>query len=146
MMRWLVPIDGSEHAMRAIDHVIQLASQLKQPVEVFVLNVQRGVPLNFLLLGKGTPSDKRELEAPLRAAGEKTLELAHDMLERAKITHSLHVEIGRAAETIAKFSKTYHCEMIVMSRRGLDAGESLLLGSVARKVVYLVKIPVLLVH
>lgn len=144
MLRWLVPIDGSEHALRAVDQVIRLVSQLTQPVEVLVLNVQPPVPLKFLLFGDGTPSDRRKLEEPLREAGEETLQPAHALLERAKVAHALHVEIGHAAETIANFAKTYHCEMIVMSTRGLNAGTGLLLGSVATKVVHLVEIPVLL--
>ncbi|KPK18347.1 MAG: hypothetical protein AMJ67_10335 [Betaproteobacteria bacterium SG8_41] len=146
MLRILVPIDGSEHALVAVQEVIQLAAKLAQPAEVLLLNVQHPVPAKFLLLGKGTPSDKRELEAPLREAGEETLQPARDLLERAKITHACHVELGHPAETIAKFARTFHCEMIVMATRGLNAGAGLLLGSVATKVVHLAEIPVLLVR
>jgi len=146
MLRFLVPTDGSEHALLAVEEVVRLAPQLTQPVEVLLLNVQPPVPAKFLLLGEGTPSDKRELEEPLREAGEETLQPARALLERAKITHACHVEIGHAAETIAKFALTFHCEMIVMATRGLNAGSGLLLGSVATKVVHLAEIPVLLVH
>lgn len=146
MLRWLVPIDGSEHALRAVDHVIRLASQLTQPVEIFVLNVQPEVPVKFLLLGNGTPSDKRKLEEPLRQAGEEILQPARARLERAKIAHACHVEIGHASQIIPRFAKTYHCEMIVMATRGFHAGSSLLLGSVAMKVVHFTEIPVLLVR
>jgi nucleotide-binding universal stress UspA family protein len=142
----MVPTDGSEHALLAVEEVVRLAPQLTQPVEVLLLNVQPPVPAKFLLLGEGTPSDKRELEEPLREAGEETLQPARALLERAKITHACHVEIGHPAETIAKFALTFHCEMIVMATRGLNAGSGLLLGSVATKVVHLADIPVLLVH
>jgi len=146
MLRFLVPIDGSEHALLAVKEVTRLAPQLAQPAEVLLLNVQHPVPAKFLLLGEGTPSDKRELEAPLREAGEETLEPARVLLERAKIAHACHVEIGHAAETITKFARTHHCEMIVMATRGLNAGAGLLLGSVATKVVHLAEVPVLLVR
>jgi nucleotide-binding universal stress UspA family protein len=146
MMRWLVPIDGSAHALRAVEEVVRLASQLRQPLEVFLLNVQPEVPVKFLLLGDGTPSDKRKLEEPLFQAGEETLQPARARLELAKIPHACHVEIGHAPQVIARFAKTYHFEMIVMATRGLDAGSAMFLGSVAIKVVHLVEIPVLLVR
>ena len=146
MLRVLVPIDGSEGALFAVEEVIRLAPQYTQPFEVLVLNVQPPVPAKFLLLGQGTPSDRRALEEPLREAGEEMMQPAHELLERAKIAHACHVEIGDAADTIAKFALTYHCEMIVMATRGLNAGAGLLLGSVATKVVHLAKVPVLLVR
>ena len=146
MLRFLVPSDGSEHALLAIEEVVGLAPQLAQPVEVLLLNVQPQIPANFLLLGEGTPSDKERLEEPLRETGDEMLEPARAVLERAKIAHACHVELGHAAETIANFAKTYHCEMIVMATRGLSAGSGLLLGSVATKVVHLTEIPVLLVR
>lgn len=146
MLRFLVPCDGSEPALRAVEETVRLAGQLSQPLEALLINVQPPVPVNFLLLGEGTLSDKRELEEPLREAGEATLGPAREILERAHIKHACHIEIGDAAATIARFSKTYHCDMIVMSTRGLNAGAGLLLGSVATKVVHLAGIPVLLVR
>jgi len=146
MLRLLVPIDGSEHALLAVEEVKRLAPRLALPVEVLLLNVQPAVPANFLLLGEGTPSDRRKLEEPLLEAGKEILQPAAVLLERAKIAHACHVEIGHPAQTIAAFARTYHCELIVMSTRGLNAGSGLLLGSVTTKVVHLADIPVLLVR
>lgn len=146
MLRFLIPCDGSEHALCAVDEAVRLAQRLSQPVEVLLTNVQPPVPAKFLLLGDGTPSDKRRLEEPLLEAGDAVLAPARDLLQRAKIAHTCHVEIGDAAETIAGMAKTYHCDMIVMSTRGLNAGAGLLLGSVTTKVVHLASVPVLLVR
>lgn len=146
MLRFLVPTDGSEHALSAVAEIKRLAPKLAQPVEVLLLNVQPPVPLNFLLIGEGTPSEKLKLEEPLREAGTEALQPARALLESANIAHACHVEIGHAAETITEFASTYHCEMIVMSTRGLNAGSGLLLGSVATKVVHLAEMPVLLVR
>ena len=146
MLRFLVPCDGSEQALSAVEETVRLAPQLSQPLEALLVNVQPPVPAKFLLLGDGTPSDKRSLEEPLREAGEAALEQARDRLKQANVNHACHVEIGDPAATIAGFAKTYHCDMIVMSTRGLNAGAGLLLGSVATKVVHLADIPVLLVR
>ena len=131
---------------RSVDEAVRLAPQLSRPVEALLVNVQPPVPAKFLLLGDGTPSDKRSLEEPLREAGEAALEQARDRLRQANVTHACHVEIGDPAVAIAAFAKTHHCDMIVMSTRGLNAGAGLLLGSVATKVVHLADIPVLLVR
>jgi len=146
VLRFLVPCDGSEQALSAVEETVRLAPQLSRPVEALLVNVQPPVPAKFLLLGDGTPSDKRSLEEPLREAGEAALEQARDRLKKANVNHACHVEIGDPATTIAGFAKTYHCDMIVMSTRGLNAGAGLLLGSVATKVVHLADIPVLLVR
>ena len=144
MLRFLIPCDGSEQALSAVEEIVRLAPQLSRPVEALLINVQPPVPVKFLLLGAGTPSDKRKLEEPLHEAGQAALEQARERLERANVTHARHVEIGEPADTIARFAKQYHCDMIVMSTRGLNAGAGLLLGSVATKVVHLASVPVLL--
>ena len=146
MLRFLVPCDGSEQALSAVDETVRLAQWLAQPVEALLINVQPPVPARFLLLGKGTPSDKKELEGPLQEAGEAVLAQARARLQRSNVTQASHVEIGDPADTITRVAKTYHCDMIVMSTRGLNAGAGLLLGSVATKVVHLAHIPILLVR
>ena len=40
MLRILVPIDGSHHSLRVIRHVIKLKAELRQELEVLLLNVQ----------------------------------------------------------------------------------------------------------
>ena len=146
MLRFLVPCDGSEQALGAVDETVRLARQLAQPVEALLINVQPPVPAKFLLLGQGTPSDKKELEEPLHEAGEAVLAQARERLQRSNVTQVCRVEIGDPAATITRVANTYHCDMIVMSTRGLNAGEGLLLGSVANKVLHLAHTPVLLVR
>ena len=51
----------------------------------------------------------------------------------------------KPAPSIARLATTHHCEMIVMGTRGMGAVASLILGSVATKVLHLSPLPVLLV-
>ena len=53
--------------------------------------------------------------------------------------------IGEIAETITKDASDRHCDMIVMGTRGMGTIGSLLMGSVATKVVHLADVPVALV-
>jgi nucleotide-binding universal stress UspA family protein len=143
-LRILVPVDGSDHSKRTVRHVIGLKGELRQPMEVMLLNVQPPVPAKDLLLDARL-SEVHHLEEPLKARGAKLLEGADAALKAAGIECHLHVEFGDPAPVIAGFAGTYHCEMIVMGTRGLGALAGLCLGSVAHKVVHLAPVPVTLV-
>ena len=142
MRRVLIPIDGSETALRAVRRFAALAPHL-QPTEVLLLNVQHPVAMNERV-ASGRPSELQSLEAPLREAGAKALAPATAALEKAGITHSGHVEIGDPAATIAEFASKHHCEHIIMGTHGLSAIASLVMGSVATKVLHFTSTPVML--
>ena len=143
-LRILVPVDGSDHSKRTVRHVIGQKGELRQPLEVMLLNVQPPVPAKDLLLDARL-SEVHHLEEPLKARGAKLLEGAGAELQAAGIECHPHVEFGEPAPVIARFAKDYHCEMIVMGTHGLSALAGLVLGSVASRVVHLTPVPVVLV-
>mgnify|MGYP001564957268 CR=1 FL=1 len=143
-LRILVPVDGAEHSLRAVQHVAGLKDKLRQKLEVLLLNVQPPVPMRELLF-EGRLSEVHRLEEPLKARGREQLVTARGVLDAAAIECEPHVEIGETAPVIAGFARTHHCEMIVMGTRGLGPLAGLCLGSVANKVVHLSPVPVLLV-
>ncbi len=144
MLRMLIPVDGSEFSLRAVKHVVRLKNELKDAPEVLLVNVQPPLPMRELFLAGG-PSEVRHLEEPLKAHGAELLVTAKDALDTAAIPSRLFVEIGETAPIIASLAKTYHCELIVMSRRGRNALAGLYLGSVATKVLHLSPVPVVIV-
>lgn len=143
-MRILVPVDGSEPSTRAVEHVIQMKDGMRQKLEVLLLNVRPPVPMKDLLFD-GRLSEVHRLEEPLRQQGARELAPAAAALGAAGVECHSHVEIGEPAPSIARFAETHHCEMVVMGTRGRGALASLLLGSVAVRVVHLSSLPVLLV-
>ncbi|MGH8640572.1 MAG: universal stress protein [Burkholderiales bacterium] len=144
MLRILVALDGSNHSERAVRHMVKLKDELRERLEVLLLNVQLPVPMRELLFD-GRPSELHRLEEPLKEHGKRLLEPARAALEAAAIECRTCVEIGAPAEVIARFAASYHCEMIVMGTRGQGAVAALCLGSVPAKVVHLAAVPVLLV-
>ncbi len=144
MLRVLIPVDGSDHSLRAVSHAADLKDSLRDKLEVLLLNVQRPVPVKDLLLD-GRLSTLRRLEEPLRKHGAGQLARASAALADAGIEFHPHVEIGEPAPVIAGFAGTHHCELIIMGTRGLGAVAGPCLGSVAPKVVHLSSVPVLLV-
>lgn len=143
-MRILIAIDGSEHSARTVKHVIRMKENMRQKLEVRLLNVQPPIPMKNVLFD-GRLSEVHRLEEPLKQQGTRELAPAATALGAAGVECQSHVEIGEPAPAIARFAKTHHCEMIVMGTRGMGAVASLLLGSVATKVVHLSPLPVLLV-
>ena len=144
MTRILVAFDGSEPALRAVRHVAELAKLLKS-VDALLLYVERSIPMRDRLFN-GRPSEVQRLEAPLREAGQELLAPAKDILTRAGIHATVHVEFGDPCQVIAEHAKLHHCDMVVMGTHGRGALGSLVLGSVATKVLHLAHVPVTLVR
>jgi nucleotide-binding universal stress UspA family protein len=143
MHRVLIPIDGSETSLRAVRRLALLAPHLQQ-TEALLLNVQHPVAMSERIVN-GRPSEVQSLEAPLREAGIKLLAPVQAVLDKAGIPHAGHVGFGDPAATIAEFASKHHCEQIIMGTHGLGAIASLVVGSVATKVLHLASVPVMLV-
>jgi len=141
MQRILVPVDGSETAVRAVDYALRLARGSREPVELHLLNVQPpivsgGVRMFF---------KHEEIEAYYQDSGQDALRAARERLDQAGQGYVQHVSVGPLGETIVAYAKEQRCDHIVMGTRGLGAMSGMVLGSVASKVIYLAEVPVTLV-
>ena len=67
------------------------------------------------------------------------------LMDEQNIPYESHVAVGHAAETIVAYSREKGCAAIVMGTRGLSSLPSLLLGSVATRVLHLAEVPVTLI-
>ena len=124
MMKVLVPIDGSENALRAVERVAAMLRD-RGPFEIHLLNVQP--PLGgdvTTFVGSATVKDYH------REEGEKVLVPALALLDRLGVAYKAHITVGPAGESIAGFAKKLGVDMIVMGTRGLGGLKGALLGSV----------------
>jgi nucleotide-binding universal stress UspA family protein len=138
MFRVLVPVDGSASSLRAVQFVLKKAPLYREPLALHLLNVQRPFP--------GTIQGVRDqAERHHHDEGLKALASARNALETAGVKYVHHISIGEAAEAIAQFARENKIEQIIMGTRGLGAIASMLVGSVASKVLRLVDVPVMLV-
>ena len=140
MKNALVPIDGSPAALRALAFALR-AMRNPLDAQVHVLNVQ--APLVHLWPGKLVSPDM--INAELRSDGEKLLVPAEIMALSASVACVALVRIGSAATEIIAYAVEHDCDAIVMGTRGMGAVGSLVMGSVAQKVVHLAQVPVTLV-
>jgi nucleotide-binding universal stress UspA family protein len=144
MPKILLAVDGSEGALRATRKLIEIAAWYKAPPEVELVTVQRPVPHVGTVFGPVLTRDM--IEHFYQAEGENTLAPSRGLLSAAGIRYSPHILVGDVAPTIVEHAKSSGCEAICMGTRGMTVLGSLLLGSVAARVVHLAHVPVMLVR
>ena len=139
MFKVLVPIDGSDNALRALERAIVLVRDRK-PFELHLLNVQPPVSGSVTtFVGSAAVRDYH------REEGEKAMASARALLDRQGIPYKQHVTVGPAGESIAGFARQLGCEQIVMGTRGMGKITGALLGSVSTQVIHHSDVPVTLV-
>jgi nucleotide-binding universal stress UspA family protein len=142
-MNILLAVDGSEHSLNAVSSLIAHANWFKEPPKVHLLYVHLPVPTVGGAFGHG-PS-KEALETYYREEGDQALAEAKKLLDAARVPHSDAILVGQPEEMISQYAADEKCELICMGTRGLGSAASLVLGSVANKVLHSAKVPVLLV-
>jgi nucleotide-binding universal stress UspA family protein len=130
--RILLAVDGSEHSDRAVAAATDIARTSKAAVHVIHVH-------------------EAGLHAPIETNSE-----AEDIVERAlkqldadriEATGSaVAVRSGEVAPSIVEAARELGCDLIVMGTRGLSDFSSLLIGSVAHKVLHFADCPVLVVR
>jgi nucleotide-binding universal stress UspA family protein len=140
-MKILLPVDGSENSLRAVQHVIAMKEQYSDPIEVHLLNVQLPVASGAVKMF----ISQQQLNEFYRDEGMAALKEARALLDQAGVSYQHHIGVGDLAGTITSYAKDKQCRQIVIGTRGRGSFAGALLGSVATKVVHLADIPVLLI-
>ncbi|CAM4015476.1 universal stress protein [Bordetella muralis] len=140
MFKILVPIDGSESALRALQAAIAMAGQ-HGDAELHLLNA----PLPVLSGHAKMFLDKNVVQDYYKEEGEKALAVARKVAENSGVKFVTAIQAGHSAQTIVDYARAQQCGQIVMGTRGLSALPGILLGSVANKVIHLADVPVTLV-
>jgi len=141
VLRILVPIDGSENALRALRHVIGTRDLYREPIELHLLNVQLAVASGAVKMF----INQRQLNDYYHDEGTKALAAARTLLDQGGIDYQHHIGVGEIAATIVGYARDKHCQQIVMGSRGGGGLSGILLGSTAIRVAQLTDVPVLLV-
>lgn len=140
-MKILIPVDGSAGANRAVDYVINSLVWLKEVPQVLLLNVQWKLATGNvkLFINQDTINDY------YREHGMEALTPACQKLDGAGLAYSYHISVGNPAEGIVQYAQEHQVDLIVVGARGEETLSSLLLGTVADKVVRLASVPVVLI-
>jgi nucleotide-binding universal stress UspA family protein len=141
MFKLLIAVDGSDHSLRTIEAVANLAkASLK--FGVVLLNVRDATPLYGHM-----PS--LSVEPIEKARAKEQEQILATAAERAYACHLTVVETrsaqGPVAQEIVRAATECGAHQIVIGTHGLGAIGSFFMGSVAQRVVHLAEVPVLLV-
>lgn len=141
MKRILLPVDGSDTSTEAARLAISSISERSAAPELHIVTVQTPI-----LSGNVTRFFSADaLDEYYQHEGQQALKKAKDLLQEADVPYEEHVLVGPVAQTLAEYAQKHQCDHIIMGTRGLGAMGSFMLGSVATRVLGLVKIPVTLV-
>lgn len=137
MLKTLLPVDGSNASLRAVEYVIKLYGSCRNG-QIVLLNVQ--APSNsWELTSHLRPA---EIEAMQVSRGGDALESARKLLDAAKVPYEPAVLLGPVAESIVACARDKNCEQIVMGNKGESFLAEAVTGSIAHEVLRLSQFPV----
>ncbi|MDE5413460.1 universal stress protein [Alkalihalobacterium chitinilyticum] len=133
----LLAADGSKHSIRAAEKAIQLVkNQANSLVEViYVIN---GSTSKADALRN---NDSKQMEEQRR---EKLKDIIN-LLTKEGIKHQVNILHGEPGPTVVEYANDKNFDCLVIGSRGLNALQSMVLGSVSHKVAKRVKCPVMIV-
>ena len=142
LKRLLLAIDGSDNSQNAVRQAMTIRAELRDPAafELHLVNVQRPVSGDV-----STFIASQTLGEYHKERSDAALAPARALLDAAGFSYQVHDKVGDPATTIAALADQLGCDLIVMGTRGLGAGLTALIGSVAQRTVEHATVPVLLV-
>lgn len=139
----LVPTDGSELTIKAIQTAIGLAKTTGARIDVIAVKE----PFPYTAISEMQPAPPQEFfDAQERVAAQRVQEVM-DICKAEGVTCQGHtVEAVHPFEAIIDHAKRQNSDLIVMASHGRRGVSALLLGSETQKVLTHSKLPVLVVR
>jgi nucleotide-binding universal stress UspA family protein len=139
----LIAVDGSATSDSALEEAIKLAQLLDSRIAIMHVleDVLYWIEENYI--------DYAELQASIKASGEKMLAKAEMLAQQAGVaaeTKLVEAVGGRVASIVVAEAECWQAELIVIGTHGRSGISRLLLGSVAENVVRSAPMPVLLIR
>jgi nucleotide-binding universal stress UspA family protein len=139
----LIAVDGSATSDSALEEAIKLAQRLDSRIAIMHVleDVLYWIEENYI--------DYAELQASIKASGEKMLAKAEMLAQQAGVaaeTKLVEAVGGRVASIVVAEAECWQAELIVIGTHGRSGISRLLLGSVAENVVRSAPMPVLLIR
>lgn len=137
----LVPLDGSKLAEGVLPHAKALA--YSEGAELILLIVGANPALDFVFSDPGL-ADRAVQEQEERS--KKYITEIESQLKSAGFKTSTQLRVGSVADVILGVAEELQIDIIAMSTHGRTGPARWLVGSIAERVVYHSKIPVLLIR
>lgn len=146
----LVPLDGSEHSLRALDIAIQIAKKFDGKItliHVYSVSVRPvvvpepstptlGIPIM-------APTEYSRLAEAVREAGARILAQGEEKAKAKGVEVETMLREGHVVHEIVRAAEEGKFDLIVMGARGISKIKELILGSVSDGVIRNAPCPVL---
>jgi nucleotide-binding universal stress UspA family protein len=132
----LVPVDGSQNALRGLDRAIDIAKGAKSSITALYV---------FQLPWKAGLKFSKGMEKQAQAKATRAIGIAKQKVERQGIPFKWKTTGGKPSEAIINVSKGTKADMIVIGARGLGAAKEKFFGSTSNYVMHKSTKPVLVV-
>jgi nucleotide-binding universal stress UspA family protein/CheY-like chemotaxis protein len=133
----LVPVDGSTHALKAIEFAAMLAGQDNTTVHILNVAKEGEFPEAFLdyINSEGI---KENPQAVLLQFAEKEVVGPAQKAAKSRGIKNIETETvsGDPAEKIIEYASHHDIDVIVMGSRGLSSAKTTMMGGVTTKVCY----------
>ena len=142
MLKELLSVDGSETATRATQELIKTLGWYKEQPKIDLLAVH--LPVHRFPNMSVVISDEM-IKRYYDDECEDMLAASKRALDAAGVKYTVYKLVGTIAESIIEQAKESGSDMIYMGTRGMTALSSMVLGSVAARVLDLAHMPVVLI-
>lgn len=140
-MKILVAVDGSTYTRHAVNYLREHMDMLGRDAKITLLTVHLPLPPHVARNLGGEAVDSYYGDEC-----EKALKVARGLLDKAGIGYADAWRVGDPGDVISEFATKGKFDMVVMGSHGRGLFKTLVLGSVATKVLAGCKVPVLLVR
>lgn len=140
-MKMLVATDGSKNSLRAVKFAARLLGRLAEGGSITLISVHDDVALRHARRFVG----KEAVDDYLRELSEQDLAESRRLLDKAGVPHDMIIRTGHVATEIVDAAERGKFDLLVLGSKGRSALKDLLIGSIAKRVSELSKVPVLLV-
>jgi nucleotide-binding universal stress UspA family protein len=138
-MKILFATDGSAAALAALRTLVARFAWFREVPQVTLLHVHPPIPYGLAARWVG----KQAIAEYIAEESTKALAGAKDLLAQGGIAFETHALVGEAAPEIVDYARAQGFDCIALGTRGHTALASVVLGSVAQKVIALAAVPVL---
>ncbi|AXH99792.1 universal stress protein [Sporosarcina sp. PTS2304] len=129
-----VAIDGSQNALRAVEHAVHVAGMVPEP-ELKIIYV---VDFN-------TANDERASKEGREVIRHRVTKPAMELAGQSQVNIELIVFEGDPAQKIVQYADATPLDHLVIGSRGLNVVQEMMLGSVSHKVIKEARCPVTVV-
>lgn len=129
LSKLLIPIDGSDNSLRALEYAIFLSK--KTGAHVTALHVMENLPFVHVQSERAL----NDLVTKYQNEAKKILDNSKEIGNRNEVDVETTLLKGDASSSIIDFSRKGNFDTIIMGRRGMGRLKQIVLGSTSNKVL-----------